>query len=67
MYKTIWGIDDGHEKIRFTQYHFGKTPKFPAWYMEEDKVYSIEMVISGELYINLKTFIKCLFKYYVIS
>ena len=66
MYKTIWRIYDGAYRTEFTQYHFGKTPRFPSWYMEIDTTYEIEMVWSVKLINSLKMFIKCLFKEYKI-
>ena len=37
MYKTVWFIydtDNPEIETEFTQYHFGKTPRFPSWYFE---------------------------------
>ena len=67
MYKTIWAIHNGVFKTEFTQYHFGKTPKFPTWYMEENTVYEIEMLWNLKLVNTLKMFFKCLFHEYKIS
>lgn len=66
MYKTIWHIYDGESKTELTWYHFGKEPKFPAWYMEESKVYEIEMVWNVKLLCTPKLFLKCLFHEYTI-
>lgn len=67
MYKTIWFIDDGEFKTKFTQYHFNKEPRFPAWYMEEGKVYTIELMWNLKLLNTLELFLKCLFKHYKIE
>lgn len=64
MYKTIWRIAENATCSKFTQYHFGKTPYFPSWYMEEDHVYEIEMIFNIPLVKTFKMFIKCLFKSY---
>jgi hypothetical protein len=41
MYKTTWMIadesDEGVFQTELTLYHFGKNPKFPSWYMEENQ------------------------------
>lgn len=66
MYTTVWLINDGEFKIEFTYYHFGKEPKFPTWYMEEGKVYEIEMIWNWKLVPCLQMFVKCLFHEYVI-
>lgn len=68
MYKTTWTItiDDG-ETITLKYYHFGKSPKFPADYMEENHVYEIEMTWNFKLIISFRTFFKCLFHDMVIS
>lgn len=68
MYKTIWAIKiDDTETVEFTYYHFGRTPKFPSWYMEEGYWYEIEMLWNFKLNINIKTFCKCLFHNYIIK
>ena len=42
MYKTTWMITDksdaGVINTELTLYHFGKDPKFPSWYMEENHI-----------------------------
>ena len=45
MYKTIWNIlnETNNCETVLVYYHFGKNPKFPTWYMEENYSYSIEM------------------------
>ena len=66
MYKTIWNIIDDDCTTKLTFYHFGKEPKFPSWYMEENKVYNIVMVWNLKLVFNLKIFFKCLTHFYMI-
>lgn len=66
MYKTIWLIEEGESKTKFTQYHFGENPCFPSWYMEEDSVYQIEMLWNIHIIFSFKTFFKCLFREYII-
>lgn len=68
MYKTVWAIKiDDIDTVEFTYYHFGKTPKFPAWYMEENHFYEIEMLWHFKLITTMKTFCKCLFHNYIIK
>lgn len=69
MYKTIWGITDVMENTstELTYYHFGKEPKFPTWYMEEEKVYEIEMLWNLKLLHTPKIFFKCLTHFYKIK
>ena len=68
MYKTIWAIiTNNEEKTELTWYHFGKTPKFPVWYMEENKIYTIEMIWNLKLITTPKIFFKCLFHHYKIK
>lgn len=68
MYKTTWAIKiDGAETVEFTYYHFGKTPKFPSWYMEENHWYEIEILWNFKLIIGIKSFFKCLFHNYIIK
>lgn len=66
MYKTIWSIIDETDgtKTDFTYYHFGKEPRFPSWYMEENHVYSIEMSWHFKLLTTPALFFKCLFHHY---
>ena len=70
MYKTVWYIEYEEEgrkqKVEFNQYHFRKTPKFPSWYMEENRVYTIEMVWNLKVIFSLSAFMKCLFRQYNI-
>lgn len=67
MYKTTWTIKiDDTETVEFTYYHFGKTPRFPSWYMEENHWYEIEMLWNFKLIFSIKTFCKCLFHNYYI-
>lgn len=66
MYKTIWAINDGENKTELTWYHFGKEPQFPSWYMEEGKVYEIEILWNVKLLHTFKIFVKCLFHEYTI-
>ena len=68
MYKTIWAIKiDNQYNVKFTYYHFGKTPQFPNWYMEENHWYEIELLWNVKLISTLKIFLKCLFKHYIIQ
>lgn len=69
MAKTIWLIIDETENTRteFTFYHFGKNPLFPSWYMEENHVYSIEMIFNLRLLHRFSTFFKCLTHCYIIK
>lgn len=71
MYKTIWRIEDKTDKgtttTQFTYYHFGKTPKFPTWYMEENHTYNIEMLFNFKLIRKVNTFIQCLTHSYIIK
>lgn len=71
MYKTIWCIiDNTEDKIyttKFTYYHFGKTPKFPTWYMEDNHIYTVEMLWNTELMCKPSLFIKCLFHHFTLS
>ena len=71
MYRTTWIIidkrDDGDLKTELTWYHFGKTPKFPTWYMEENHVYEIEMIWNFHLIIRPSIFFKCLTHQYIIK
>ena len=72
MYKTIWLIIDntGNESYtaELTYYHFGKEPKFPTWYMEDEShSYTIKMIGNLKLINKLSPFFKCLFHYYIIK
>lgn len=71
MYKTVWAVKDESEqgtfKTELTLYHFGKTPRFPSWYMEENHVYQIEMLWNFELEMRFHLFIKCLTHCYVVK
>ena len=71
MYKTTWLIvyeeEELSHKVEFTQYHFEKTPRFPSWYMEENKLYTIEMIWSFKLIIRPSIFMKYLFHQYIIK
>lgn len=67
MYKTAWIIIEDNFKTNLTYYHFGKNPKFPNWYMEENKEYTIEMIFNIKLCNTLKTFFKCLTHFYIIK
>ena len=71
MYMTIWTIqDEMDEKTTTTQltyYHFGKTPKFPSWYMEENHTYNIEMDFNFKLICKIGIFFKCLTHCYIIK
>lgn len=69
MTKTIWTIKDETENVttELTYYHFGKEPQFPAWYLEADHVYTIEMLWNLKLIKNFKTLFKCLTHFYIIK
>lgn len=69
MTKTVWIIIDEttNTKTELTYYHFGKEPQFPAWYMEADHVYTIEMIWNFKLCNTFKIFLKCLTHSYVIK
>lgn len=67
MYKTIWSIKTDNNKIKLTFYHFNKIPKFPTWYMEENKTYEIEMLWNFKLANSLKMFFRCLTHFYIIK
>ena len=69
MYKTIWRIKDTIENdiTELTWYHFGKEPKFPTWYMEENKIYEIEMLWNLKLIFTPTLFFKCLTHFYKIK
>ncbi len=67
MYKTIWSIKTDNDKIELTFYHFNKIPKFPTWYMEENKTYEIEMLWNFKLINCLKMFFRCLTHFYIIK
>lgn len=64
MYKTVWLINNEELKTEFTYYHFGKKPKFPAWYMKKGIVYEIEMMWNLKLVYTPKMFFSCLFRKY---
>ena len=69
MTKTIWMIFDEttNTKTELTYYHFGKEPQFPAWYMEADHVYTIEMIWNFKLLKKIDLFFKCLTHFYIIK
>lgn len=69
MTKTVWMIIDetDNTKTELTYYHFGKDPKFPTWYMEENHIYTIEMIWNFKLVKIPKLFFKCLTHYYIIK
>ena len=62
MYKTVWHINYGDFKTEFTYYHFGKKPKFPSWYMQEEATYEIEMIWNLKLVRTPKMFFNCLLR-----
>lgn len=68
MYKTIWSIIDNDENTKtiLTYYHFKKDFSFPSWYLEDGKVYIIEMLFNFKIIFNIKTFFKCFFHHFVI-
>ena len=69
MTKTIWLIIDetNNTKTELTYYHLGTTPKFPAWYMESDHSYIIEMLWNFKLIKTLNAIFKCLTHFYIIK
>lgn len=69
MYKTVWMIKDlkDNTETLLYYYHFGKQPKFPTWYMEEEKAYEITMVWNVKLLHTPKLFFNCLTHCYVIK
>ena len=69
MYKTVWLIinETDSTETKFTYYHFGKEPKFPSWYIEENHIYSIEMIWNLKLVITPSIFFKCLFHHYKVA
>lgn len=69
MTKTTWHITDETDNIKteLTYYHFGKEPKFPSWYMEENHVYTIEMIWNFKLLKTPALFLKCLTHFYIIK
>ncbi len=67
MYKTLWLIKEGTNEAWLTWYHFGKAPKFPTWYMEENKNYEIEMVWHCKLIPCPKVFFRCLTHFYKVK
>ena len=67
MYKTIWSIYHNDIETKLTTYHFGKTPKFPSWYMEEGIFYTIKMRWNVKIVNTFSAFFKCLFHFYTIQ
>ena len=70
MTKTVWLIVDKTDdiiKTELTYYHFGKAPKFPTWYMEENHLYEIEMIWNFRLIHRFNIFWKCLCHTYIIK
>ncbi len=72
MYKTIWLITDNigteNHTTELTYYHFGGTPKFPIWYMEDKPhFYTIEMIGNFKLFNKPSLFLDCLFHHYIIK
>ena len=72
MYKTIWNITLNNEtvkndKVELTYYHFGKTPKFPKWYINDEYTFTIEMAWNHKIVFTLNTFIKCLTHFFIIQ
>ena len=66
MYRTVWEIRYNGVKTILTYCHFGKTPKFPTWYMQANTVYEIKMVWNLEVIFNFRTFMECLTHTYII-
>lgn len=67
MYKTIWIVTVDNDKVQLTYYHFGKSPKFPTWYFEDNHYYTVEMAFNLKLRNTIKLFMDCLIKSYKIS
>lgn len=69
MYKTVWLITDKTDDTttQLTYYHFKREPKFPSWYLEEERIYEIEMLWNLSLVHNPKLFFKCLTHFYKIN
>lgn len=72
MYITFWLITEDigiyTYTTKLTYYHFGKTPKFPTWYLEgEPHVYTIKMITNFQLVNKPSYFLKCLFHHYIIK
>ena len=69
MTRTTWMITDEttNTKIELVYYHFGKEPKFPAWYMKEGHNYIVKMILNFRLLDSLSTFFKCLTHYWIIK
>ena len=69
MYKTVWSIKDNADNIKtkLTYYHLYKIPKFPAWYMEKNHVYEIEMIRNFKVIFTLTSFFRCLTGFYIIE
>lgn len=66
MYKTIWLISFNDSKVKLTFYHFGKTPKFPTWYMDDKAVYTVEMLWNFKV-VRPSAFLDCLFHTYKVE
>ena len=66
MYKTMWYIYDGNQEAELIAYHFGKEPRFPSRYLQEETTYEIEMLWNISLIATAKIFFKCLFHKYII-
>lgn len=69
MTKTKWKIIDltDNTETKLTYYHFNKDPMFPAWYMQDNHSYQIEVIYNFKLCKTFSLFFKCLTKYYIIE
>ena len=69
MTKTIWMIKDETDNTttELTYYHFKSNPQFPSWYMNENPLYTVEMIFNLKLVRTPKIFFKCLTHFYVIK
>jgi hypothetical protein len=67
MTKTFWEITDKNINITtvLCYYHFGKEPKFPTWYMEENHDYNIKPIKVVKIN-SFKNFFRCLFHEYIL-
>ena len=69
MTKTKWKIVDltDNTETKLTYDHFNKNPMFPAWYMQDNHSYQIEIIYNFKLCKTFSLFLKCLTKYYIIE
>ena len=67
MYKTEWYIKTEEGTIGLVCYHFGKRPYFFYHFLEDEKVYEIEMLWNLKLINTFGIFLKCLFHKYIVK